>query len=200
MIIKSILIILIGAMIGWVTNYIAIKMLFRPRVEINFIFFKLQGVIPKKKHEIGQRIATVLKNKVISMTDILKSMDKKSLSTDFEKAIDTILADKIKVEIKKEFPMLAMFLNDSIIEKINNSIKNIFLSNQDKIVEILFTTLEKNVDIEKIIIANVDAFSLDELEDAVMTLAKNELKHIEIIGAVLGAIIGIVQVIVSIFI
>ena len=38
-IIKLFLIVGIGAMIGWITNYIAIKMLFRPYKEMNFLFF-----------------------------------------------------------------------------------------------------------------------------------------------------------------
>lgn len=52
-IIKLFLIVGIGAMIGWITNYIAIKMLFRPYKEMNFLFFKIQGLIPKRRSEIA---------------------------------------------------------------------------------------------------------------------------------------------------
>ena len=39
--IKLLLIVGIGAGIGWVTNYVAIKMLFRPYKEINLGLFKI---------------------------------------------------------------------------------------------------------------------------------------------------------------
>jgi len=39
----------IAAIIGWVTNYLAIKMLFHPREKINLIFFSLQGIFPKRQ-------------------------------------------------------------------------------------------------------------------------------------------------------
>ncbi|MGL4688020.1 MAG: DUF445 domain-containing protein [Fusobacteriaceae bacterium] len=194
MLIKGILIIIIGSLIGWITNYIAIKMLFKPHREVSFLFFKIQGVIPKRKHEIGVKIAETIKNQVISMKDILNSMDKEELGNQLENIVDKILDGRIKPEIIKQFPMAAMFLSDSIVEKINNSIKEIIVGNKDEIVETIFLTLEENVDLEKIIIKNIDAFSLDELEEITFTLAKNELKHIEIIGAVLGAIIGVIQV------
>ena len=42
----------IGAVIGLVTNWIAIKMLFHPRKKI----LGIQGVIPKRKKEIAKRI------------------------------------------------------------------------------------------------------------------------------------------------
>lgn len=46
--IKLLLIVGIGAGIGWVTNYVAIKMLFRPYKEINLGLFKIQGLLPRE--------------------------------------------------------------------------------------------------------------------------------------------------------
>lgn len=74
MLLKAILLILIGSLIGWITNYIAIKMLFRPYKEINFGIFKLQGLIPKRQHEIGKTIANTIQTELISIEDILKNL------------------------------------------------------------------------------------------------------------------------------
>ena len=65
-IIKLFLIVGIGAMIGWITNYIAIKMLFRPYKEMNFLFFKIQGLIPKRRSEIAVSIADTVQKELIS--------------------------------------------------------------------------------------------------------------------------------------
>ena len=54
-----------------------------------------------------------------------------------------------------------------------------------------------NVDFKGIIVKNVDAFSLEKLEEVTYTLAAREFKHIEVIGAILGAIIGFVQFIIG---
>ena len=48
---QLILMTVVGTFIGWITNYIAIKLLFRPYKEINILGFKLQGVIPKRKND-----------------------------------------------------------------------------------------------------------------------------------------------------
>jgi len=37
--------VLISGAIGWITNWVAIKMLFRPHKEINFGLFKIQGLM-----------------------------------------------------------------------------------------------------------------------------------------------------------
>ncbi|MBP9509767.1 MAG: DUF445 family protein [Fusobacteriaceae bacterium] len=197
---KIILIIVIGVLIGWVTNYVAIKMLFRPYKEINLLFFKIQGVIPKKKHEIGIRIAEAIKSDVISMNDITTSLDKEKIGDHLEKIVDTLLKGKVKEEIVKVFPMAAMFMSSSVEAKITESIKSIVLGNKEMIIEQFLGVLEDEVDFEAIIVRNVDSFSLEKLEEITFSLAKTEFKHIEIIGAVLGGIIGAIQAAVSFFI
>lgn len=200
MLVKALLLIVIGSMIGWVTNYIAIKMLFRPYKEINFIFFKIQGLIPKRRHEIGITLADTIQNELISLDDITKKLENANLDIEMERVIDGILEKKLASEITTRFPMIAMFLNESALNKIKEAIKGSIMENKDQIIGMLFETLEKNVDFKEIIVERVDGFSLEELERITFSLAKKELKHIEIIGAVLGGLIGIVQFMITVFI
>jgi len=48
--------ILLGAIAGWFTNKIAIYMLFHPVKKRRFLFFSLQGLIPKKLNYIATSI------------------------------------------------------------------------------------------------------------------------------------------------
>ena len=116
--IKLLLIVGIGAGIGWVTNYVAIKMLFRPYKEINLGLFKIQGLLPKRKHEIGESIAEVIQTELVSLQEILKSLDGEKLEKEMSAVIDRILEEKLQSEITRNFPMLAMFLSSDMLEKI----------------------------------------------------------------------------------
>ncbi len=196
---KNILIILISSMIGWITNYVAIKMLFKPYNKINFGFFSIQGLIPKRRHEIGQKIAATVKESIISMTDILNSLNKKGLEEELEVIVDKLIHGKVKPEILNAFPMAAMFLTESVILKVELGIKKIILENKESIIEGILNAVEKNVNFEEIIIKNIDNFSLEELEKITLNLARTELRHIEIIGAILGGIIGIAQIGINLF-
>ncbi|MDY4800574.1 MAG: DUF445 family protein [Fusobacterium mortiferum] len=195
--IKLLLIVGIGAGIGWVTNYVAIKMLFRPYKEINLGLFKIQGLLPKRKHEIGESIAEVIQTELVSLQEILKSLDGEKLEKEMSVVIDKILEEKLQSEITRNFPMLAMFLSSEMLEKIKSVIKNSILENKDNIVGMFSNYLKENVDFKGIIVKNVDAFSLEKLEEVTYTLAEREFKHIEVIGAILGAIIGFVQFIIG---
>lgn len=199
-IIKLFLIVGIGAMIGWITNYIAIKMLFRPYKEMNFLFFKIQGLIPKRRSEIAISIADTVQKELISLKDITSSLNADELEEKIGTVIDKILEEKLESEITKKFPMLAMFLSDEIINKIKSMIKTSILENKETIINMFTSYLEEKVDFKKIIIENVEAFSLEKLEEITYSLAKKELKHIEVIGAILGGIIGIFQFAISLFV
>ena len=193
MILKCFLLVLIGAMIGWITNFIAIKMLFRPYKEINLIFFKIQGLLPKRKNEIGNSIAEVVNNELVSIKDIISKISADDIEKNIGMIMDRILETRLKEEIVKNFPIAAFFLSDSMLEKIKEIIKNSVLDNTKEIINIFGEYLENKVDIKNIITEKVNNFSLEKVEEIIITLAKKELKHIEYIGAVLGGIIGLVQ-------
>lgn len=193
MILKCFLLVLIGAMIGWITNFIAVKMLFRPYKEINLIFFKIQGLLPKRKNEIGIGIAEVVNNELVSIKDIISKISPEDIEENIGVIVDKILESKLKEEIIKNFPMAAFFLSDSMLEKIRNIIKQSILEHKEEMITVFAEYLESNVDIKSIIVDKVNAFSLEKVEEIITTLAKKELKHIEYIGAVLGGIIGLVQ-------
>lgn len=200
MILKCFLLVLIGALIGWITNYIAIKMLFRPYKEVNLIFFKVQGLLPKRRNEIGNSIAEVVNNELVSIKDIISKISPKDIEENISTIVDKILESRLKEEILKNFPMAAFFLSDSMLLKIQNIIKQSILDNKDEMIRVFADYLENKVDIKSIITEKVNAFSLEKIEEIIITLAKKELKHIEYIGAVLGGVIGLVQFAVVTFI
>ena len=185
--------VLISGAIGWITNWVAIKMLFRPHKEINLGLFKIQGLIPKRKSEIGSGIANIIQNELISVKDVISNIDRVEFSKRLNDLIDDVLDKNLKKKVKEKFPLLQMFFTDKVAKDVGNTIKDIVMENQEKIFEIFSNYAEENIDFEVIISDKISNFSLDKLEEIITLLAKKELKHIEVIGAVLGVLIGAIQ-------
>lgn len=192
--------ILISGAIGWITNWVAIKMLFRPHREINFGLFKIQGLIPKRKAEIGSGIANIIQNELISVKDVISNIDREEFSKRLNKLIDEVLNKNLKKKVKEKFPFLQVFFTDKVAKDIGNAIKSIIMENQEKIFDIFSNYAEENIDFEIIISDKISNFSLDKLEEIITLLAKKELKHIEVIGAILGMIIGAVQYLITLIV
>ena len=192
--------ILISGAIGWITNWVAIKMLFRPHKEINFGLFKIQGLIPKRRAEIGSGIANIIQNELISVKDVISNIDREEFSKRLNSSIDRVLEKNLKGKVKEKFPVLQMFFSDRMAKDVSNTIKDIIMENQEKIFEIFSNYAEENIDFEIIISDKISNFSLDKLEEIVTLLAKKELKHIEVIGAILGGLIGVAQYLITLII
>ena len=192
--------ILISGAIGWITNWVAIKMLFRPHKEISFGLFKIQGLIPKRRAEIGSGIANIIQNELISVKDVISNIDREEFSKRLNALIDEVLDKNLKKKVKEKFPFLQMFFTDKIAKDVGNTIKDIIMGNQEKIFEIFSNYAEENIDFEVIISDKISNFSLDKLEEIITFLAKKELKHIEVIGAILGMLIGAVQYLITLII
>lgn len=191
----------VGALIGWFTNYLAIKLLFKPYKEIRFMSFKLQGLIPKRRHEIAVNIAEVIETELISLKEIGSSLDTDSFEyDDLDDFIDKMVDDKIKKKLIEENPLLKMFINEKMLGKIKRYIKTLILDNKEELFELLLKSIEKNVDLKGHIIEKMEQFSLKEIEDIIMKISKQELKHIEILGGVLGGIIAVFQYLIIIII
>ena len=190
---QFLIMIIISGAIGWITNWVAIKMLFRPHKEINFGLFKIQGLIPKRRAEIGTGIANIIQNELISVKDVISNIDRVEFSKILNDLIDDVLDKNLKKKVKEKFPLLQMFFSDKVAKDVGNTIKDIVMENQEKIFEIFSNYAEENIDFEVIISDKISNFSLDKLEEIITLLAKKELKHIEVIGAVLGVLIGAIQ-------
>ena len=197
---QLLIMIFISATIGWVTNWVAIKMLFRPHKEISFGLFKIQGLIPKRRAEIGSGIANIIQNELISVKDVISNIDREEFSKRLDSSIDEVLEKNLKAKVKEKFPILQMFFSDRMAKDVSNTIKDIIMENQEKIFEIFSNYAEENINFEVIISNKISNFSLDKLEEIITFLAKKELKHIEIIGAILGMLIGAVQYLITLII
>ena len=197
---QLLIMIFISATIGWITNWVAIKMLFRPHKEINFGLFKIQGLIPKRRAEIGSGIANIIQNELISVKDVISNIDREEFSKRLDSSIDKVLEKNLKAKVKEKFPVLQMFFTDRMAKDVSDTIKDIIMENQEKIFEIFSNYAEENINFEVIISDKISNFSLNKLEEIITLLAKKELKHIEVIGAILGGLIGVAQYLITLII
>ena len=67
----------VGALIGYCTNYIAVKMLFYPKKEIRIGGHKLPftpGAIPKGKPRLAKAVGTIVANDLLTEEDIKNAL------------------------------------------------------------------------------------------------------------------------------
>ena len=63
----------------------------------------------------------------------------------------------------------------------------------EPLLEKVSTEVEKHIAVKRIVEEKIHAFDLDQLEAIVRKLAHQEFRSIEVLGAVIGLIVGLVQ-------
>ncbi len=187
---KLVLLAVMGAFIGWMTNVFAIKLLFRPLMPINILGFKLQGLIPKRKADIAESIGETVEKELVSVEEII---DKMIEQTDKERIIKEI-RNKILTIVDEKMPMLIPpTMRNMIMKYVNEAIDENAETMMNEMSEKLIHHAAEKVSISLLIQEKVMEFPLEKLERIIMEIAKKELKHIEYLGGLVGFLIGILQ-------
>ena len=190
---------LLSTFTGWVTTWIAVKMLFHPRRPIKLPGYTLQGIFPKNQRLIAEKLGQVVGKELLSFDEIEQKVTNpenlQKLKPEIEAHIDGFLNNRLK----EVFPMLSMFIGEKTISQL----KEAFLLELENLFPILMKTymnkLQQDLDLEKIVTEKVAAFSSEKLENILLQITKREFKFLEFIGGFFGLLIGIVQVILAVF-
>ncbi|WP_024787293.1 MULTISPECIES: DUF445 domain-containing protein [unclassified Lebetimonas] len=183
----------VGAAIGYVTNYVAIKLLFRPYkpVKLKNILIFPQGVIPREKNTLAKKVGAVVKNYILSEEEIKKIVTNKGVKKEIEIFLEgeiekflsqdiTELTPKDELAknlgtwidnlIKSKFPMLGSFIDASTIERllseVNLGIKLNKFVNKEKVKNKLLNEIYVFMECElpKILIkANIEKIVEDKI-------------------------------------
>jgi len=187
---------LLAGLIGWFTNWLAVKMLFRPRISKRILGFSFQGVIPKRRSDIAQVVGKTIEQELLTHGDLQAALKK----VDLQDTLRPMLQEKIDLMVKEKIasinPMLMAFLPNELLEKIKKTILDEILNTLPQIIDKLGGSFVKSLPISELVIQNINKFDLARLEKMIVDAANKEFKFIEYLGAVVGVIIGLLQMII----
>jgi len=193
MLLKLCLSTVICAFIGWITNFIAIKMLFHPRRPVQVGSLTVQGIFPKRQKALALNLAAVIEGELLSHEDIRSAMCRPEFAARIRAKIMEGFTEFLSQRLGSLNPMIAMFLDSAMMDKI----KGLLDTELDRIVPGLVETatgeLENSLDVRRIIQDKIEGLSMERLEALLMSIMSKEFRFIEVVGAVLGAAIGLVQ-------
>ncbi|MEE2948013.1 MAG: DUF445 family protein [Verrucomicrobiota bacterium] len=183
----------IAAVIGWATNYLAVRMLFHPREEKRILGLRIQGVFPKRQQALAEKLGQLVARELFSMEDVRQHLQGAEFIEHVTKVIGEKVEDFLQNNLSEAIPMASMFLGSDMVDKIKHSLVDCLARAVPELGEMFIGHLEKNMDVELVVREKVAAFSSDKLEEMLLGIMRREFRFIEGVGAVLGFVIGLVQ-------
>jgi len=184
---------LVTALIGWFTNWVAIRMLFRPRNPIKVLGFPFQGLIPRRQEDLARQTAEIIESEILhqhAIRNAIQSMDiEPHLRALVERMVDKKLREKLAA-----IPFVGSLINDSTLQMIKKMAVDSLQEELPTIVEKVSEDLESKIQVRHMVQQRIQSLDLDALENIVKRVAEKEFKTIENLGAVLGFVVGLIQV------
>lgn len=188
----------ISAFIHWLTIWMALKLLFHPRHPKKILGFTLHGVFPKRQQQIAESLGRIVGQELLSFGDIEQAIthpdNVRRILPLAEEHIDHFL----RVRLKEQMPMISMFIGDKTI----GQLKTVFMNELEDLFPVIMKNyvahLRHDLDLERIVVEKIAAFSADRLETMLNELLTKEFRFVEIIGAALGFLIGALQILLTV--
>jgi uncharacterized membrane protein YheB (UPF0754 family) len=179
---------LVGAAIGWFTNFLAIKMLFHPREPIRLPGMRLQGLLPRRRLDLADRIGETVAAEILSAREISSLLGKIHWREEVQGIVHSVITRDLIPRRMQFLPGVSVIL-DQIQVRLTDRILEALAEHMDGIV----TRFHDELDLKKMVVDKMSGLDLDEIETLVFRLAGSELRHIELVGAILGFAVGLVQ-------
>lgn len=181
---------LIGAFHGWLTNVVALRLLFRPANEVNILGLRFQGLLHKRQAEIAESIGEIVETELLRFDDIRQHLTQQDTLAAMSAAVSRSVAGVVNSRLPKMLPpplrnSISSFLEDRLSKEVAPIIQGFLDDNSNA--EFLRGR------VGPIVAARIKSFNVDELEGITRKAVGRELKSIENLGFTMGLAIGLVQ-------
>ncbi len=153
----------ISALVGWVTNYLAVKMMFYP---IEFVglrpIFGWQGLIPAKRRKMAEIEVELVLGKLLSVEELAQRLDPDALTEAIERRLQQVVRKVINDVMTESAPQLWAALpvqgKNLVYQRIENDLPNVvhkmvgdFQNNVNEILDIKELVVEQLVNSPELI-------------------------------------------------
>jgi uncharacterized membrane protein YheB (UPF0754 family) len=190
---------LIGSLIGWGTNLLAIKLIFRPinPLKVPLLGLELQGLIPKRRLDISRNIGEAVENEILSSDEIIQKLTSDDNKKQLMECIKKIIIRKTCDKLPGFIPFgLKTSLSVHLGETISRHGGQVF----EEIKTELIQKTRHEINLGQMVEDKINSFDLERLETMILRLSRKELKQIEVLGGVIGFFIGLIQALISFYV
>ncbi len=178
---------LVAALIGYATNWIAVRMLFHPRKPR----FGLHGLLPRRQNELAERVGKVVGEELIVLDELLEPLTDIDITTPLREIIDKVMETKL-ADLQK-MPLIGAMITPERLAPLREGVIREVEKHKEELMRAVMHAARENMDVAELARQKLASFELDRLEDIVNRVAHHEFRAIELWGAVLGLFIGLLQ-------
>lgn len=184
----------ICALIGLVTNWLAIKMLFYPLEEKKYLgLLKWQGVVSKGFPRFAKKLANVIENEFIQIDDITNSIDIKKKLAENKDAIYVAIARLCEENAESLPKQFQQIVAEGGLPLLQDMLYKFLLAEGENIFKVFMSHGQEKVGIRNYVLNRTLRQGAGTIEDILFGAAGREMRFVIWYGGIFGGLLGFLQ-------
>ena len=182
-----------GLLVGYATNWIAIKIIFEPKQPIRFAGLTIQGMFLKRQTEVSRVYADIIEQKLINPKNITHMILHGSGSAQLLELIELHVNDAIERYVAIAQPYFALGVGSENYFKMKSmAVKRLF-EDSDKYLYYAFDYANEALRVGDDLCERMQALSSEEFEGVLRPAYQQDEWKLSVTGAILGMAAGFAQ-------
>lgn len=186
---------IIAALVGWLTNKLAVWMTFYPIEYVGRAPFGWQGIIPSKAHKMATKAVHLVTSKLISVEEEFEKLNANEITTEIGPQLNALSRHIIETVMKEELPLVWRLLPESQKQKIYQEAAAQFPDVVSNLLLDVKSNIHELLDINRMMIEGLTE-NPEMLNRIFQKCGEKEFKFIEQSGFIFGFLFGLVQMVI----
>jgi uncharacterized membrane protein YheB (UPF0754 family) len=182
-----------GVIVGYFTNYLALKLIFRPLKPIRIGGLHIQGLFIKRQNEVSKEYSSIVASKIISIENIfeyiIRGPGREKLTGIVQQRIENTIEETAGITK----PMIEIATGSKMFEYIRNIASFRFMQELPMNIRHVFGYAENALDLKKVLREKMTGLTPVEFEAFLRPVFQEDEVTLILIGALLGGIAGLLQ-------
>jgi uncharacterized membrane protein YheB (UPF0754 family) len=182
-----------GLLVGYLTNWIALKIIFEPKQPIRFFGFTVQGMFLKRQHEVSRIYADIIETKLMTSKNIIDFALHGSGSAQLLELIELHVNDAIERYVAIAQPYFAFGVGSEEYHKMKEHASRRIFEDSGKYLRYAYEYSDKAIRVGDDLCERMRALSPEEFEGVLRPAYENDEWKLILTGALLGMGAGFLQ-------
>ena len=184
---------LVCGFIGWVTNVVAVRMIFWPHDPVRFGPLSFQGVLPKNLNFFARILSKIITKEFITTSQMVRGLNPARLGKD----INAFLGMTLDALLPKLRSTLPPGLQGLLTPETTNMLREVLdkegEANLPQAIEVLAGHADNLLDLRQLTWDKLVEMGPKRLEEIIYEVSAKELNFIVVYGGYFGAALGLIQ-------
>lgn len=183
-----------GCIVGLVTNWLAIQMIFRPQEPKKYFgLFTYQGLFAKRQKEIAHDYGEVSAAEILTPANFIRIVTEGDSGKQIAALITEIVTERLEAEWKMVQPMVPVEVTPEMLEQIRQIVINRVTAQAPSIQPDVEKYLAKKLDVQNTVETRLANMEKPKFERLLRGIFEEDELTLIVVGGFLGAAVGVAQ-------